>query len=57
MKYAQSRWQGRGWKYKYGRADFLKFVGPSGQKITKTRPAMFSNINTQNGGVDASQPV
>ena len=36
MKYAQSRWQGRGWKYNYGRADFLKFVGPSGQKITRT---------------------
>jgi hypothetical protein len=24
------------WKYNYGRADFLKFVGPSGQKITRT---------------------
>jgi len=23
----------------------------------KTRPAMFSNINTRNGRVDASQPV
>jgi len=23
----------------------------------KIRPAMFSNINTRNGGVDASQPV
>jgi hypothetical protein len=36
-------------------------VGPSGQKITRTGntagPAMFSNINTRNGRVDASQPV